>query len=92
MSSIRIALFAAVVTAAFAVAAPAQAQAIVTQISSDPFAPNSLPTAAHATEVEPDTFAFGSTVVAAFPRPRRPGRSSRSATRQSPSTPATGCG
>ncbi len=66
MSSIRIALFAAVVTAAFAVAAPAQAQAIVTQISSDPFAPNSLPTAAHATEVEPDTFAFGSTVVAAF--------------------------
>jgi hypothetical protein len=66
MSSIRIALFAAVVTAAFAVAAPAQAQTSITQISSDPFAPDSLPTAAHATEVEPDTFAFGSTVVTVF--------------------------
>ena len=67
MSPIRIALFAAVVTAAtFAVAAPAQAQSTVTQISSDPFASNSMPTAAHATEVEPDTFAFGSTVVATF--------------------------
>jgi hypothetical protein len=66
MSSIRIALFAAVVTAAFAVAVPAQAQTTVIQISSDPFAPNSMPTAAHATEVEPDTFAFGSTVVTAF--------------------------
>jgi BNR repeat protein len=66
MSSIRIALFAAVLTAAFAVAAPAQAQTTVIQISSDPFAPNSMPTAAHATEVEPDTFAFGSTVVSVF--------------------------
>ena len=66
MSPIRTALFVAVVTAAFAVAAPAQAQATVTQISSDPFAPNSMPTAAHATEVEPDTFTSGSTVVAAF--------------------------
>lgn len=66
MSPLRTALLAAVVTAAFAVAAPAQAQTTVIQISSDPFAPNSLPTAAHATEVEPDTFAFGSTVVAVF--------------------------
>jgi len=66
MSPIRTALFAAVVTAAFAVAVPAQAQTTVTQISSDPFAPNSTPTAAHATEVEPDTFAFGSTVVSVF--------------------------
>ena len=66
MSPIRIAFFAAVVTAAFAVAAPAQARSTVTQISSDPFTPNSMPTAAHATEVEPDTFAFGSTVVATF--------------------------
>jgi len=66
MSSIRIALLAAAVTAAFAVAAPAQAQTSITQISSDPFAPDSLPTAAHATEVEPDTFVFGSTVVAVF--------------------------
>jgi BNR repeat-like domain len=66
MSAIRTGLFAAVLTAAFVVAAPAQAQTTVIQISSDPFAPNSLPTAAHATEVEPDTFAFGSTVVAVF--------------------------
>ncbi len=33
------------------------------QISSDPF---TNPTSNHATEVEPDTFAFGSTIVAAF--------------------------
>jgi BNR repeat-like domain len=53
--------------AALPMAAPAQAaQPGVTQISSDPFAPDSLPTAAHATEVEPDTFAWGSTVVTAF--------------------------
>ena len=30
------------------------------------FAPNSAPAAAHATEVEPDSFAWGSTVVTAF--------------------------
>jgi transposase InsO family protein len=33
------------------------------QISSDPF---TSPSSQHATEVEPDTFAFGNTVVAAF--------------------------
>src|SRR5215469_16149433 len=38
----------------------------VTQVSSDPFPAGSAPTAAHATEVEPDTFANGSTVVSAF--------------------------
>jgi hypothetical protein len=57
-------LFAAAVTAAFAVAVPAQAAPSgVTQISSDPFPADSQPTAAHATEVEPDTFSWGSTVV-----------------------------
>src|SRR5919197_999670 len=53
-------------TAAAAVlawAAPAAANVPLTQISSDPFT-NS--TSQHATEVEPDTFASGSTIVAAF--------------------------
>lgn len=55
------------VTAALAAGTPAQAaQPGVTQISSDPFTPASLPPAEHATEVEPDTFAWGSTVVSAF--------------------------
>jgi hypothetical protein len=35
----------------------------LTQVSSDPF---TNPTSQHATEVEPDTFAFGSTVVGTF--------------------------
>jgi hypothetical protein len=57
----------AALVAAFAAAMPAQAaQPGVTQVSSDPFALDSAPTAAHATEVEPDTFAWGSTVVTAF--------------------------
>jgi len=60
-------LLAAVLTAMFATAAPAQAASPgVSQISSDPFAPASAPTAAHATEVEPDSFAWGSTVVSTF--------------------------
>jgi hypothetical protein len=60
-------LLVAALTAAFAMAAPAEAaQPGVTQVSSDPFAADSLPAAAHATEVEPDTFSFGSTFVAAF--------------------------
>jgi hypothetical protein len=49
--------------AVFATAGPAAANVPVTQISSDPFT-NS--TSQHATEVEPDTFAAGSTVVSAF--------------------------
>jgi hypothetical protein len=57
----------AVAVAAVAVfAAPAgvaEANVPLTQVSSDPFT-NS--TSQHATEVEPDTFAAGSTVVAAF--------------------------
>jgi BNR repeat-like domain len=61
------ALLGVALTVPFAVAAAAHAaQPGVTQISSDPFAPDSLPTAAHATEVEPDTFAYGSTLVSSF--------------------------
>ena len=45
---------------------PAQGAALV-QISSDPF---TNATSAHATEVEPDTFSFGSTIVAAFQQGR----------------------
>lgn len=61
------ALLAAALSAAFAMATPAQAaQAKVGQISSDPFAADSAPTAAHATEVEPDTFAWGPTVVSVW--------------------------
>ena len=57
----------AVVAAAFAAAIPAHAaQPSVTQISSDPYTPANAPSGQHATEVEPDTFAFGSTVVSAF--------------------------
>src|ERR1044071_6594129 len=44
-------------------AAPALAVVPITRLSSDPFT-NS--TSQHATEVEPDTFAFGSTVVASY--------------------------
>jgi hypothetical protein len=47
---------------ALLVPSAARANVSLTQISSDPF---SNPTSQHATEVEPDTFAFGSTIVAA---------------------------
>src|SRR5690348_4908483 len=47
----------------FAAALPAAANVPLTQVSADPFA---NPTSQHATELEPDTFANGSTVVAAF--------------------------
>jgi len=52
--------------AALAVSAlvPAAATAARVQISSDPY--TSATTGQHATEVEPDSFAFGSTIVAAF--------------------------
>lgn len=43
-------------------ASPARAATQLLQLSSDPFANT---TSQHATEVEPDTFAFGSTIVAA---------------------------
>jgi BNR repeat-like domain len=42
---------------------PALAQASLVQISSDP---STNPTSQHATQVEPDTFAFGSTIVSTF--------------------------
>jgi hypothetical protein len=52
------------VAAAMLVAAPAaRANVPLTRVSADPFA---NPTSQHATEVEPDTFANGATVVAAF--------------------------
>ncbi|HEV2260154.1 MAG TPA: sialidase family protein [Streptosporangiaceae bacterium] len=70
-AGLRAALLAAALitplTAVSATATPARAaQPGVTQISSDPYSPGSAPAAAHATEVEPDTFAQGSTVVTAF--------------------------
>jgi hypothetical protein len=48
-------------------ASAARANVVLTQLSSDPF---TNPTSQHATEVEPDTFAFGSTIVAAFQQGR----------------------
>jgi hypothetical protein len=51
------------VAAVLALAAPAAANAALTKISSDPFTNT---TSQHRTEVEPDTFANGSTVVSAF--------------------------
>src|SRR4051812_18956970 len=46
-----------------AVAAPAGANVPLTRVSADPF---TNATSQHATEVEPDTFAFGSTVLATY--------------------------
>jgi hypothetical protein len=57
-----VALFAALLTLAFAAPSLAAQQGPV-KISDDPF--TSAP-GQHATEVEPDSFAFGSTIVAAF--------------------------
>jgi hypothetical protein len=56
-------LVAGLVAGLLAVAAPAAANVPLTRISSDPFANTQ---SQHATELEPDTFANGSTVVAAF--------------------------
>jgi len=48
-------------------AAPAHAaQTGITQISADPYTAADAPSGEHATEVEPDTFAHGSTLVTAF--------------------------
>src|SRR5919112_826413 len=52
-----------VAAALLVLVAPARANAALTQVSADPF---TNATSQHATEVEPDTFAFGSTVVAAY--------------------------
>ena len=46
-----------------AVATPTQANVALTQVSSDPY---SNSTSQHRTEVEPDTFSFGSTIVSVF--------------------------
>jgi hypothetical protein len=51
------------VGACLALAAPAAANVPLTRVSADPFTNT---TSQHATEVEPDTFASGSTVVAAY--------------------------
>ena len=51
------------VASTIAVSAPATAAASLTKLSSDPFTNTS---SQHATEVEPDSFAFGSTIVATF--------------------------
>jgi len=56
-------LSAVAVAAALAAAAPAAANVPLTQVSADPF---TNATSQHATEVEPDTFANGATVVGAF--------------------------
>ncbi|ATO84343.1 hypothetical protein ACWT_4928 [Actinoplanes sp. SE50] len=44
-------------------AAPAAANAALTQVSTDPYTDTQ---AQHQSEVEPDTYAFGSTIVSAF--------------------------
>ena len=53
----------AAVTVFAAPVGAAEASVPLTRVSSDPF---TNPTSQHATEVEPDTFAHGSTVVGAF--------------------------
>jgi hypothetical protein len=52
-----------VITVALALVAPAHAQFTLTQISTDTFTD---PDAQHSTEVEPDAFGFGNTIVSAF--------------------------
>ena len=56
-------LLPAVVVVLIATAAPAAANVAVTQVSSDPYTDAQ---AQHQTEVEPDTFTFGNTIVSAF--------------------------
>jgi hypothetical protein len=65
LASRRLRLTAVLAVAALLVlaAGPALANVPVTQVSSDPF---TNPTSQHRTEVEPDTFAFGTTIVSAF--------------------------
>src|ERR1041385_205151 len=53
----------AVATAAVMATPPAYANVATTQVSSDPYADAQ---AQHQTEVEPDTFAWGNTIVSAF--------------------------
>lgn len=60
MSRVRLAGLAATLAAFLATSATAMAAVPLTQVISDPF---SNPQSQHATAVEPDTFAFGSTIV-----------------------------
>src|SRR5437588_4389034 len=59
----RGAVLLALAAGALVSAAPALANVSLTRISSDPF---TNATSQHATELEPDTFASGSTIVSAF--------------------------
>jgi BNR repeat-like domain len=60
-------LLAALLTVAFIAVAPAQAaQPGVVQVSADPYTSANAPSGLHATEVEPDSFAWGSTIVTTF--------------------------
>src|ERR687888_241750 len=70
LAPVRLRKFMLVTLAAFGMLAalfvgtvPARANVALTQVSSDPF---TNATSQHATEVEPDTFAFGNTIVSAF--------------------------
>jgi hypothetical protein len=57
------ALLATAVAVLLTLAVPAAANVPLTRVSADPF---TNATSQHATEVEPDTFAFGSTVIATY--------------------------
>src|SRR5512139_1882020 len=59
----RVLLLPAVAGVLVAMASPASANVAVTQVSTDPFTDAQ---AQHRTEVEPDTFSFGNTIVSAF--------------------------
>ena len=65
LASRRLRLAAVLTIAALVVlaAGPTLANVALTQVSSDPFTNT---TSQHRTEVEPDTFAFGNTLVSAF--------------------------
>ena len=67
MKRLRSALVAFAVLSVVFVPSSAQAAVTLTQLSSDPFTNAS---SQHATEVEPDSFAYGSTIVAAFQQGR----------------------
>jgi hypothetical protein len=57
----------AALVAALTTPAPARAaQPGVSQISSDPYTPANAPSGEHRSEVEPDSFAYGSSVVSAY--------------------------
>jgi hypothetical protein len=72
MSTVLLRLSTVVAVAAGALwpAPSVAAPAVLTQVSADPYTDT---TAQHATQVEPDTFAHGDTIVGAFQVGRRPG-------------------